>query len=74
MMNEKIRRMEETPESAPEPSPTITPNMIKNTLDVLEAKGMVYYMGGAAYIPTEQGWRLLTEIKNLKTRLSLMAV
>ena len=30
---------------------------------------MVYYMGGAAYIPTEQGWRLLTEIKKSKDEI-----
>jgi len=68
-MEEKIRKMEETPESAPEPSPTITPSMIKNTLDALESKGMVYYMGGAAYVPTEYGWRLLAKIKEAKDEI-----
>jgi len=68
-MIEKIKRMEEMPEPAPEPSPIITPSMIKNTLDALEAKGMVYYMEGGAYIPTEHGWKLLTEVKQVKEEI-----
>jgi hypothetical protein len=59
-MNEKIKKFEEPPEIAPEPSPVITPEMISDVFHTLETKGMIHYDEGGAYIPTEKGWRLLT--------------
>ena len=58
---EKIRKDQEGGESRP--MPDITPEMIRTTLDALEAKGMVQYMEGGYYVPTESGWRLLMEAK-----------
>jgi len=49
-----------------EPMPEITPEMIRITLRVLESKGMVKYAEGGAYVPTESGWKLLSEIKSVK--------
>lgn len=62
-MESDVRKMQEAPEIAPEPSPTITPEMIRVALRTLESKGMIFYSEGGAYVPTESGWKLLTEIK-----------
>lgn len=62
-MEEKIRKYQVPPEEAPEPSPQITPEMVRTALKTLESKGMVHYAEGAAYVPTEKGWKLLMEIK-----------
>jgi hypothetical protein len=40
--------------------------MIQTTLEALESRGMVRYTSGGAYVPTEWGWKLLTEIKTIK--------
>jgi len=61
-----IRKMQEASETAPEPSPMITPEMIKATLEALERRGVVFYAEGGAYVPTESGWKLLTEVKPVK--------
>lgn len=55
----------EVPESAPE----ITPEMIKSTLETLEEKGLIYYLEGKAYVPTEAGWKLLMETKPIKEEI-----
>jgi hypothetical protein len=61
-MKEDIRKMQEPPEIAPEPSPKITPEMLRDVLNLLESKGMIHYTAGGAYIPTESGWKLLMEV------------
>jgi len=68
-MEENVRKMQNSPETVPEPSPTITPEMIQTTLKVLESKGMVHYTSGGAYVPTEWGWKLLTEIKAVREEI-----
>jgi hypothetical protein len=57
------------PEGAPEPMPEITPEMIRIALKALESKGMVKYTEGGAYVPTEGGWKLLSEIKSVKEEI-----
>jgi hypothetical protein len=47
-------------------APRITKDMIETALDVLEAEGLVHYMKGGAYMPTEAGWKLLRGIKPAK--------
>lgn len=69
MKGEDVRRMQEPSEVAPEPSPVITPQMIRSTLKALEGRGIIYYAGGGAYVPTESGWKLLTEIKAVKEEI-----
>lgn len=49
--------------------PEITQEMIQTTLRALEVKGMIFYMGGGAYVPTESGWRRLTEVKPVKEEI-----
>jgi len=44
--------------------------MIQTTLKTLESKGMVHYMSGGAYVPTESGWKLLTEIAPTKEEIT----
>lgn len=58
-MGEKIKKMQDGPKIAPE----ITPEMVQTTFRVLESEGMVQYMPGGVYIPTEKGWRLLMKAK-----------
>jgi len=57
------------PNETPEPMPTITPEMIRITLKTLESKGMIKYAESGAYVPTESGWKLLTEIKPIKEEI-----
>jgi hypothetical protein len=64
-----IKRMQEPPEIAPEPSPAITPEMLRDVLNLLESKGMIHYTAGGAYIPTESGWKLLMEIAPVKEEI-----
>lgn len=52
------------------PMPEITPEMIRTTLEALEAKGLVHYIGEKAYIPTEAGWKLLQEVAPIKERIT----
>ncbi|MEM5836155.1 MAG: DUF371 domain-containing protein [Candidatus Aenigmatarchaeota archaeon] len=65
----EIKKMQGPPEIAPEPSPSITPEMIKDVLEILESKGMIHYSAGGAYIPTESGWKLLMELKPVKEEI-----
>ncbi len=67
METEKIKNA--IPEELPEPAPSITPELVKSTLEILESKGLVYLTEKAAYIPTQKGWRLLTEIKTVKEEI-----
>lgn len=67
MDKEKIKEYREL--EAPEAAPEITPEMIQTTLKALEAKGMVYYMEGGAYVPTESGWKLLIEVMPTKEEI-----
>jgi hypothetical protein len=50
--------------------PTITPEMINLVHKTLETHGLIYYSEGKIYIPTEKGWRLLTEIKPVKEEIN----
>ena len=61
-----VKRVQEAPETVPEPSPTITPEMIQTAFEVLKSRGMIHYSSGGAYVPTEAGWKLLKEIKLLR--------
>jgi DNA-binding HxlR family transcriptional regulator len=65
MMEGKIKEMPR-PWVGPEPLPIITPEMVRTTLRALESKGMVKYMEGGAYVPTESGWKRLMEVKTVK--------
>ncbi|MEM7821657.1 MAG: DUF371 domain-containing protein [Candidatus Aenigmatarchaeota archaeon] len=65
----EIRKMQQPPEIAPEPSPSITPDMLRNVLEILESRGMIHYTAGGAYIPTESGWKLLMELKPVKEEI-----
>jgi hypothetical protein len=49
--------------------PEITPEMIRLTFRALETKGLIYYMKGGIYVPTEKGWRLLMEVKPTKEEI-----
>ena len=69
MDGEKTKEYRE-PEIVPEATPEITPEMIQTTLRALESKGMVHYMSGGAYVPTEGGWKLLTEVKAVKEEIT----
>jgi len=66
---EELKKMQGPPEIAPEPSPAITPEMLKEVLEILESKGMIHYTAGGAYIPTESGWKLLMELKPVKEEI-----
>lgn len=66
-MGEKERV--KTEDIEPRGMPEITPEMVQTTRDALEAKGMVQYMAGGVYIPTEKGWRLLMETKSEKEEI-----
>jgi len=55
-----IIRMQE-PSEMPEPSPTITPEMVRTVLEALESRGIIYYAEGGAYVPTEMGWKLVAK-------------
>jgi hypothetical protein len=68
-MKEDIRKMQGPPEIAPEPSPAITPEMLRDVLNLLESKGMVHYAAGGVYIPTESGWKLLMEVAPTKEEI-----
>jgi len=57
------------PGETSEPMPEITPEMIRITLRALESKGMVKYAEGGAYVPTESGWKLLSEVKSVKEEI-----
>jgi len=50
----------------PRGMPEITPEMVQTIREALEAKGMVQYMAGGVYIPTEKGWQLLMKTKSVK--------
>lgn len=39
--------------------PEITPEMVYSVFTTLESKGLIHHMKGAAYVPTEKGWKLL---------------
>jgi len=68
-MGEEIEREQEPEEVIPQPMPEITPDMIQTTLKALEAEGMVEYMSGGIYIPTESGWTLLMTGKQEKEEI-----
>lgn len=73
-MEEDVEKMQGpedvAPEAvAPEAAPEITPEMVQLTFKALEARGLVYEMGGRAYVPTERGWKLLREIEPVKEEI-----
>lgn len=62
-MSEKIKNLQE---EGPRVTPEITPEMLQTTLRALESEGMVQYMAGGVYIPTEGGWQLLMKTKPVR--------
>ncbi|MEM5867289.1 MAG: DUF371 domain-containing protein [Candidatus Aenigmatarchaeota archaeon] len=66
---ENVKKAQGPPEIAPEPSPTITPEMVRSVFEILESKGMIHYTAGGAYIPTESGWKLLMELKPVREEI-----
>ncbi|HLC59540.1 MAG TPA: DUF371 domain-containing protein [archaeon] len=52
-----------------EGGPNITPEMIRNVHQTLETRGLLYYSEGKIYVPTEKGWRLLTDIKPVREEI-----
>lgn len=52
---------EDVPKGDFEPAPEITSEMIQTTHRALEAEGLIHYMKGGAYVPTESGWKKLRE-------------
>jgi hypothetical protein len=56
-------------EIAPDIMPEITPDMVQTTFMALESKGMVQYVDGGYYVPTESGWKLLMEAKPVKEEI-----
>lgn len=68
-MEVKTKKFEEPPEMVPEPSPTITPDMVRTVFRALETKGMVQYFEGGIYIPTEKGWKLLMSTRTYKEEI-----
>jgi len=54
------------PEEPPAATPEITPEMIQVVSSVLETEGLIHYIEGGAYIPTERGWKFLRETKPVK--------
>jgi hypothetical protein len=65
MMAEIVRGQDEGARSMPE----ITPEMLETTFSALESKGMVKYLDGGYYVPTESGWKLLMEVKPVKEEI-----
>jgi hypothetical protein len=63
------KEVQKPPEIAPEPAPQITPEMIEATVKTLESEGLIHYMSGGAYVPTEAGWKLLMEVKPVKEEI-----
>lgn len=63
-----MKNIKETqrPEEPPGAAPEITPQMIQTVANVLESEGLVRYMKGGAYIPTERGWKFLREVEVVK--------
>jgi hypothetical protein len=58
MDKDKVKE-DQKAEDIPEATPEITPDMIHSTFRVLETEGLLHYMKGGAYLPTEKGWKLL---------------
>ena len=52
-----------------EPTPEITPHMIRETFKVLNEKGMIYYTKEGAFVPTESGWKKLVSTKSFKEEI-----
>lgn len=63
------KEAQKPPEIAPEPAPPITPEMIKTAVKTLESEGLIHYMSGGAYVPTEAGWKLLMEVRPVKEEI-----
>lgn len=61
-MVEKIKESQR-PEGPTGAEPEITPEMVQSVFTTLESKGLVHYMRGGAYIPTERGWKLLRDVE-----------
>ena len=64
------KEYQEPPEVAPEPSPQITPEMVETTVKTLESEGLIHYMSGGAYVPTEAGWKLLRSVRPVKEEIT----
>ena len=54
------------PEEPPTGSPEITPEMVRFVSRMLESEGLIRYMKGGAYIPTERGWKFLHDVEGVK--------
>ena len=68
MSMEKVKKAVQI-EEPPEPAPSITPELVRSTLEILESKGLIHLTEKGAYVPTVRGWRLLTEIKTTKEEI-----
>jgi hypothetical protein len=55
------KEAKEPEDIAPEPTPQITPEMVRDALKTLESRGLIHFAEAKAYIPTERGWRFLTK-------------
>ena len=64
-MADIVKNQEETPG----PMPEITPEMLQTTFNVLESKGIIQYVEGGYYVPTEGGWKKLMEVKPAKDEI-----
>ncbi len=49
--------------------PEITPEMVKEAIKVLEAKGMIFYDQTGIYVPTPKGWRSFIKIKPVREEI-----
>jgi hypothetical protein len=54
------------PKEPPAATPKITPEMVQAVSRTLETEGLVHYMEGGAYVPTERGWKFLRETEPAK--------
>ena len=50
--------------------PTITPEMINLVHQTLETRGLLYHSEGKIYIPTENGWRVFSDVKRAKDEVN----
>lgn len=68
MKSDEIKKAQdgEVPEAAPE----ITQEMIQTTFKALEAEGLIFYTKSGAYLPTEEGWKLLRELPSGKEEIT----
>lgn len=69
MRKKEFQRPPEIVPETPEAAPEITPEMIETAIRTLESEGLIHYMSGGAYVPTETGWKLLTKVSPVKEEI-----